>query len=254
MNLRFSGIFGILLLIIGISVTVNAQEPTTPEQSRLFTLEELAGYTGQDGKPAYIAVDGVVYDMTKVPEWMGGMHIGYAAGHDVTEILNTIAPHGRELLEGIPIVGRLAGTEDTPPAAISPFQRLRPRLVSILGIVNAILAIIGGALFSLRRINRYGFSNKNATIKRLLKPLSKAHPYIGTTLVITALIHGMLALGTLLKLHTGPVAWVVLVLMMGLATIGKRYKFRYWLKLHRGLAIVFVIMIILHILMAQNIF
>lgn len=252
-HIRFIGVLGLFLLAIGIGIPVGAQEPTAPGQNRVFTLQELADYTGRDGKPAYIAVDGLVYDMSQVPEWKGGTHIGYAAGQDVTQILDTIAPHGREQLEGIPVVGKLA-TAETPPAETSPFQRLRPRLVSILGLVNVILAVIAGTLFGLRRINRYGFSNKNATIKRLLKPLSKAHPYIGMTLVATAFIHGMLALGTLVKLHTGPIAWVTLVLMMGLATLGKKYKFKPWLKIHRALALVFAITILVHILMAQNIF
>lgn len=31
-----------------------------------LTLEELAAYDGKDGNPAYIAVDGVIYDVTDV--------------------------------------------------------------------------------------------------------------------------------------------------------------------------------------------
>ena len=38
-----------------------------------FTLEELAAYDGQNGSPAYIAIDGVVYDVTDVPQWTNGI-------------------------------------------------------------------------------------------------------------------------------------------------------------------------------------
>lgn len=40
---------------------------TTAEKT--FTTEELAAFNGQNGNPAYIAVDGVVYDVTKVSTW-----------------------------------------------------------------------------------------------------------------------------------------------------------------------------------------
>ncbi|EYE89114.1 cytochrome B5 [Fervidicella metallireducens AeB] len=53
-------------------------------QEREFTLEELAGFNGADGKPAYIAIDGVVYDVSNNPAWGGGTHFGVVAGTDAT--------------------------------------------------------------------------------------------------------------------------------------------------------------------------
>ena len=50
--------------------------------SATFNQTELAKYNGQDGQPAYVAVDGVVYDVTGVAAWAGGKHHGNLAGID----------------------------------------------------------------------------------------------------------------------------------------------------------------------------
>jgi len=45
-----------------------------------FNQAELAKYNGQAGQPAYVAVDGVVYDVTGVAAWADGKHHGNLAG------------------------------------------------------------------------------------------------------------------------------------------------------------------------------
>lgn len=74
----------------------------------VLTVEELALYNGQDGMPAYVAVDGVIYDVSDVEYWSGGTHNGFEAGKDLTNEIKNISPHGVGRLEGVPIVGRLA--------------------------------------------------------------------------------------------------------------------------------------------------
>lgn len=85
------------------------EEPAAPEQAeeKTFTLDELEEYDGKDGAKAYIAVDGVVYDVTDVEPWAGGEHNDYEAGKDLTEEIKTKSPHGVSKLEGIPTVGKL---------------------------------------------------------------------------------------------------------------------------------------------------
>jgi predicted heme/steroid binding protein len=73
----------------------------------VLTLEELAKYNGQDGNPAYVAVDGIVYDVTKVPYWKGGKHNGFEAGKDLTDAIKNISPHGTAKLKGLPVVGKI---------------------------------------------------------------------------------------------------------------------------------------------------
>ena len=74
---------------------------------RKFTLEELKQYDGRDGRPAYVACKGKVYDVTDSFLWTGGDHQGqHEAGKDITnEILS--APHGEEVFDKVKLVGVL---------------------------------------------------------------------------------------------------------------------------------------------------
>ena len=74
---------------------------------RKFTLEELKQYDGRDGRLAYIAYKGKVYDVTDSFLWIDGDHQGqHAAGKDLTEDM-ALAPHGEETLERVKLVGVL---------------------------------------------------------------------------------------------------------------------------------------------------
>ncbi len=72
-----------------------------------FTLEQLKQFDGKNGKPAYIAFKGKVYDATGSSLWEAGEHQGiHFAGNDLsTEMEN--APHGEEELNQLKIVGEL---------------------------------------------------------------------------------------------------------------------------------------------------
>ncbi len=73
-----------------------------------LTLEELASYNGKDGNPAYIAVDGVIYDVSDSSKWKDGEHNGYSAGQDLTDIIKSKSPHGVSILSRMPVVGKIA--------------------------------------------------------------------------------------------------------------------------------------------------
>lgn len=80
-------------------------------RQKQFTLEELAQYDGKNGRPTYVAVDGVVYDLSKVGGWDGGTHFNVSAGKDATEEFNFC--HGIYKLSNIPKVGILIKNKDT---------------------------------------------------------------------------------------------------------------------------------------------
>lgn len=75
---------------------------------RKFTSEELKKYDGKEGRPAYIAYKGKVYDVTDNYLWIDGDHQGeHVAGKDLTEDMAS-APHGGENLERVKLIGILA--------------------------------------------------------------------------------------------------------------------------------------------------
>ena len=109
-----AGIAGLLLVacapaIVEDSATTRSEVvsvSSSAEEMRTFTLEELSQYNGKDGQPAYVAVDGVVYDVTNVEAWKDGEHkLGLTAGNELTEEITKQSPHGLKVLEGLPIVG-----------------------------------------------------------------------------------------------------------------------------------------------------
>ncbi|PRR82648.1 cytochrome b5 domain-containing protein [Clostridium vincentii] len=53
-------------------------------EQKEFTLEELSQYDGSNGKPAYVAIEGIVYDLSKESTWAGGTHFNLTAGKDLT--------------------------------------------------------------------------------------------------------------------------------------------------------------------------
>jgi predicted heme/steroid binding protein len=68
---------------------------------QIFTAETLKIYNGQNGQPAYVAVDGVVYDMSTI--FNGGNHYGYTAGQDLSAIFHQ--KHSLNYLQGLQIMG-----------------------------------------------------------------------------------------------------------------------------------------------------
>lgn len=71
-----------------------------------FTLSELAQYDGTMGKPAYVAVYGIVYDVSNNPTWSRATHYGLTAGKDLSSEFESC--HGVESkLAKLPKVGIL---------------------------------------------------------------------------------------------------------------------------------------------------
>jgi predicted heme/steroid binding protein len=76
-------------------------------EMKKFTLEELAKFDGKEGRPAYVAYKGKVYDMSESWMWEDGDHQGlHEAGKDLTEDMGD-APHEDDNLSEFPVVGEL---------------------------------------------------------------------------------------------------------------------------------------------------
>ena len=77
-----------------------------------LTREELSSLNGKDGKPAYVAFQGKVYDITGSRLWPKGLHMNrHASGRDLTADFSA-APHGADVLERYP---QMAVLKKEPP-------------------------------------------------------------------------------------------------------------------------------------------
>jgi predicted heme/steroid binding protein len=75
----------------------------TDSGERIITLSELTQHDGRNGVPAYIAIKGVVYDVTNVQLLKDGRHHGITAGNDVSDQF----VHNKAILNRLQIVGKL---------------------------------------------------------------------------------------------------------------------------------------------------
>ena len=105
-----------------------------------FKPEELQEFDGKEGKPAYVAHNGKVYDVSDSKRWKGGLHMNrHHAGNNLTTDIQA-APHDPSVLERYPQVGTLKEEEQTdrqlPPALSrllekAPFFRRHPHPMTI---------------------------------------------------------------------------------------------------------------------------
>lgn len=94
------------MLVQGLCSCESTNNPQ-PDAATVFTLEELSKNNGKNGNPAYVAVNGVVYDVTNNAAWGGATHFGLAAGTDVTEQFASCHA-GQLVLSKLKVVGKMA--------------------------------------------------------------------------------------------------------------------------------------------------
>lgn len=81
-------------------------QPTRSE----MTEEELSYFDGMEGRRAYFAYQGKIYDATDSNLWRNGNHMArHNAGMDLTSVLSQ-APHGEDKVFSIPIVSSLVAS------------------------------------------------------------------------------------------------------------------------------------------------
>ncbi|MFD1018374.1 cytochrome b5 [Thalassobacillus hwangdonensis] len=97
--------------------TLQASQPSIPEaitqQNQTntpqieITREQLSEFTGMNGKPAYVAVDEIIYDVTNNAAWSVASHFGLTAGEDLSQEFASCHTGQQWILETLPPVGRL---------------------------------------------------------------------------------------------------------------------------------------------------
>lgn len=73
---------------------------------KTFTKTELAQFNGENGNKKYVAIDGVVYDLTDVKAWASNNHHGNQPGQDLSEQIMK-SPHKKSVLAKLNVVGKL---------------------------------------------------------------------------------------------------------------------------------------------------
>ena len=140
---------GLFLLMVGAALFAvfflgprlrSKQAAVTATVSGNLSLAELANYDGKEGRSAYFAYQGEIYDASNSRLWKNGTHMGrHQAGCDLTEVLSQ-APHGENKVFGLPKIGQLRSAE-TP--GMSPPQKLFYAMAYMnLGIVLLIIFVL----------------------------------------------------------------------------------------------------------------
>jgi predicted heme/steroid binding protein len=97
----------VVVIVIGPKLKAKRNGGGGLEHGHELTVDQLAGYDGKEGHPAYFAYQGKIYDATASRLWKNGLHVGrHQAGQDLTETLK-LAPHGVEKVVQMPEVAVL---------------------------------------------------------------------------------------------------------------------------------------------------
>ncbi len=72
-----------------------------------FKLEDMSAFSGKDGAPAYVSYNGNVYDVSGSKLWKTGTHMMKHKAGGILDGQMAAAPHGLEVLERVPQVGRM---------------------------------------------------------------------------------------------------------------------------------------------------
>ncbi len=69
--------------------------------------EELRKYTGDNGTSKYVAVDGIIYDLTNAPQLEYAPHCQIVGGTDATKMFNECHGYDYDILDKLPKIGIL---------------------------------------------------------------------------------------------------------------------------------------------------
>ena len=83
-------------------------EPSNPKTEDLpvYTRSQLALRNGQDKPQVWVALHGIIYEVTLSRLWHNGKHYEHWAGQDLTDELKD-APHTEKVFDKFKAIGRL---------------------------------------------------------------------------------------------------------------------------------------------------
>ncbi|HUI67644.1 MAG TPA: CopD family protein [Nitrospirota bacterium] len=126
----------IVTVYIGPRLRRTLKSPVAAIISHGITPDQLSHFDGKEGRPAYIAYKGIVYDVSHGRLWKNGSHVmKHSAGNDLTDTLKN-APHGEDKVLAMPQLGMLQMTEGKPAR---PFHE---RLFYFFAYMNLVLVFV----------------------------------------------------------------------------------------------------------------
>jgi predicted heme/steroid binding protein/uncharacterized membrane protein len=120
-------------------------------EDTIVYIDTVSSSDGQEGRPAFVAYQGKVYDVSESRLWRGGVHARrHQAGRDLTADL-AAAPHDASVFGRVPLVGILATEAEQPrgrwDALLDWYFDLHPHPVTLhfpiaLGVVASAFLIL----------------------------------------------------------------------------------------------------------------
>jgi predicted heme/steroid binding protein/DMSO/TMAO reductase YedYZ heme-binding membrane subunit len=223
--------------------------------AKTFTLKELARFDGKDGRAAYVAVDGTVYDLSASSLWPEGEHVfcelGARGGHDLSSEIKYAPSNMRSKLAEMPVAGHVApATNRSRPATQIGLIALSVVLLAVPFIAMGLngFGVAPASLAALRTLALVAFTLlfvdlSIGAFRPLLthvykaRPLQRTHAGIGMSAFALALVHGSLILN--LGVRGYPRVWLlgptVLVLLLAVITtaLNRRRLRNAWRWVHR---------------------
>ena len=117
---------------------------------KVFTLEELAMYNGQNGNPAYVAVNGLVYDLSSAPAEILETHKGIPLGSDLSADFSNCHNDNISLLKSITIVGKLMVSREIKEFTIDELAKYNGQngMMKYIAIDGKVYDVTGITLFN----------------------------------------------------------------------------------------------------------
>lgn len=100
-------------------------------EEKRFTIRKLKEFDGKEGRPAYIAFKGKVYDISNSVLWKNGIHQGtHFAGNDLTGSISG-APHGEEVLLRFHVAGVLSREKSSKEKLFLKIEEMHPHPIIV---------------------------------------------------------------------------------------------------------------------------
>lgn len=116
---------------------------------------------------------------------------------------------------------------------------------ALLGWISVIVFGVVLAPYILSWLNRKYLKTKNKSFLTILKFLRKIHKPLGIALIVLGIVHGFMALGSL-RLHTGTLFYISIVITGILGGFFHKLKKREFFLWHKRIAAVAVALFLLH--------